>query len=125
MCKCNYEDQRKMSTSMYEVFNWGHLNDSRPKRYSLAIAGSHIDIDEPPTAAATASHRNSNHVYNKIGERLFYLLTINIFFCYNFSFNISASYFCLIILFMLINNLILCTYSCLCKFIDYVHHYVM
>lgn len=57
-----------MSTSMYEVFNWGNLNDARPKRYSLAIAGSHIDIDEPPSTNASTNNRNSNNVYNKMGE---------------------------------------------------------
>lgn len=44
--------QRQMSTSMYEVFNWGPLNDARPKRYSLAIAGSQIDIGDGPSGGS-------------------------------------------------------------------------
>lgn len=41
-----------MSTSMYAIFNWGQTNNSRietrPKRFSLALAGSEINIDDPP-----------------------------------------------------------------------------
>lgn len=41
-----------MSTSMYGIFNWGQTNNSRietrPKRFSLALAGSEINIDDPP-----------------------------------------------------------------------------
>lgn len=41
-----------MSTSMYGIFNWGQSNnsrnESRPKRFSLALAGSEINIDDPP-----------------------------------------------------------------------------
>lgn len=41
-------DLHKMSTSMYEVFNWGHVNESRPKRLSLFAGASEINIDDPP-----------------------------------------------------------------------------
>lgn len=69
-------DQRLMSTSMYEVFNWGsspssagHHPETRPnKRYSLAIAGSHINIDDVPDASAVVvapsvgdKHNHRNH----------------------------------------------------------------
>ncbi|XP_037036276.1 ensconsin isoform X3 [Bradysia coprophila] len=44
--------QQQMSTSMYGIFNWGQTNNSRletrPKRFSLALAGSEINIDDPP-----------------------------------------------------------------------------
>lgn len=43
-------DLHKMSTSMYEVFNWGHVNESRPKRLSLFAGASEINIDDPPPA---------------------------------------------------------------------------
>lgn len=33
---------------MYEVFNWGHVNESRPKRLSLFAGASEINIDDPP-----------------------------------------------------------------------------
>ncbi|XP_055317434.1 ensconsin isoform X19 [Sitodiplosis mosellana] len=44
------DDLHKMSTSMYEVFNWGHVNESRPKRLSLFAGASEINIDDPPPA---------------------------------------------------------------------------
>uniref|UniRef100_A0A0K8W5I3 Uncharacterized protein n=2 Tax=Bactrocera latifrons TaxID=174628 RepID=A0A0K8W5I3_BACLA len=40
---------------MYEVFNWGYSNDEPPKRFSLSIVGSEINIDDPPAATATAT----------------------------------------------------------------------
>lgn len=43
---------------MYEVFNWGYSNDEPPKRFSLSIVGSEINIDDPPAAPATASAGN-------------------------------------------------------------------
>ncbi|XP_067645578.1 protein split ends isoform X3 [Eurosta solidaginis] len=46
-----HEDHRRKSSSMYEVFNWGYSNDEPPKRFSLSIVGSEINIDDPPTAA--------------------------------------------------------------------------
>jgi len=52
---------------MYEVFNWGYSNDEPPKRFSLSIAGSEINIDgpanphPPPTSKQTANaHRPTN-----------------------------------------------------------------
>lgn len=44
---------------MYEVFNWGYSNDEPPKRFSLSIVGSEINIDDPPAATVTA---NTGHV---------------------------------------------------------------
>ncbi|KAH8303555.1 hypothetical protein KR018_003049, partial [Drosophila ironensis] len=58
-----HDDHRRKSSSMYEVFNWGYSNDEPPKRFSLSIAGSEINIDgpaAPPTAPAckqTTAHR--------------------------------------------------------------------
>uniref|UniRef100_A0A675B0C0 Ensconsin n=1 Tax=Anopheles darlingi TaxID=43151 RepID=A0A675B0C0_ANODA len=45
------DDQRRMSSSMYEVFNWSSTSECpRKLTFSLA-AGPGINIDEPPTAA--------------------------------------------------------------------------
>ncbi|XP_037905942.1 reticulocyte-binding protein 2 homolog a isoform X10 [Hermetia illucens] len=41
------EDRRFKSTSMYEVFNWGYLNDEPPKRLNLSFAATEINIDGP------------------------------------------------------------------------------
>ncbi|XP_065720229.2 uncharacterized protein ens isoform X1 [Drosophila suzukii] len=61
------DDHRRKSSSMYEVFNWGYSNDEPPKRFSLSIAGSEINIDgpanpnTPPTSKQTANaHRPTN-----------------------------------------------------------------
>lgn len=48
-------DLHKMSTSMYEVFNWGHVNESRPKRLSLFAGASEINIDDPPPVRTTTT----------------------------------------------------------------------
>lgn len=32
---------------MYEVFNWGYLNDEPPKRLNLSFAATEINIDGP------------------------------------------------------------------------------
>lgn len=53
----------KMSTSMYEVFNWSHVNESRPKRLSLLKGASEINIDDPvPTHAhkSKSFHKGEN-----------------------------------------------------------------
>ncbi|KAL5291238.1 ens family protein [Megaselia abdita] len=48
------DDNRRKSTSMYEIFNWGSnnngscTNDQRPKRLQLSIIGNEINIDDPP-----------------------------------------------------------------------------
>ncbi|KAG5680555.1 hypothetical protein PVAND_010055 [Polypedilum vanderplanki] len=50
------EAQKRMSSSMHEVFHWG------PKKLSLSVAGSQIDFEGPPKAAAarySARNRNS------------------------------------------------------------------
>ncbi|XP_053952460.1 uncharacterized abhydrolase domain-containing protein DDB_G0269086 isoform X2 [Anastrepha ludens] len=56
-----HEDHRRKSSSMYEVFNWGYSNDEPPKRFSLSIVGSEINIDDPPTAATAGNSRTSAH----------------------------------------------------------------
>lgn len=67
-----------MSTSMYEVFNWGYANDSSPaqtsnnnhvamsstpfrtgKRMHFSIAGPQINIDDPPQPAEP-NNRSTN-----------------------------------------------------------------
>lgn len=55
--------QKRMSTSMHEVFHWG--SSAAPKNLSLSIAGSQIDFEGPPsprrqTAASRYSARNRN-----------------------------------------------------------------
>lgn len=45
---------------MYEVFNWGYTNDEPPKRYSLSIVGSEINIDGPPLPAPRTANTTSN-----------------------------------------------------------------
>ncbi|XP_037939077.1 ensconsin isoform X8 [Teleopsis dalmanni] len=64
-----HDDHRRKSSSMYEVFNWGYSTDEPPKRFSLSIVGSEINIDDPPTPAknrspanlSTPHRQNSNH----------------------------------------------------------------
>lgn len=48
---------------MYEVFNWGHVNESRPKRLSLFVGASDINIDDPPPPATTTATKpaHTNH----------------------------------------------------------------
>lgn len=46
-------DLHRMSTSMYEVFNWGHVNETRPKRLSLFAGASEINIDDPPPSSSS------------------------------------------------------------------------
>lgn len=116
--KLQYADRGNlMSTSMYEVFNWGHsTDDAHPKRFSLAIAGSEINIDDPaPTLPlpsklslmSSSCNYNSvnNNKYNKrlIGEIyknqlkslskycmvfffLLYMISFHFFFIYCISF---------------------------------------
>lgn len=48
---------------MYEVFNWGHINESRPKRLSLFNGASEINIDDPPSATEkTNSKHNGENI---------------------------------------------------------------
>lgn len=92
----NPTDHRRKSSSMYEVFNWGYSNDEPPKRFSLSIAGSEINIDgpvpvkhnahkltststtTPPTTTTTAhrqttsSHNNNNNNSYRKGEGSFF-----------------------------------------------------
>ncbi|XP_055915588.1 ensconsin isoform X6 [Eupeodes corollae] len=50
-----HDDHRRKSSSMYEVFNWGYSNDEPPKRFSLSIVGSEINIGEPPSTTKTTT----------------------------------------------------------------------
>lgn len=55
--------QKRMSTSMHEVFHWGPNTTAAPKHLSLSVAGSQIDFEGPPsprrqTAASRYSARN-------------------------------------------------------------------
>lgn len=67
--------QKRMSSSMHEVFHWGP-NTSGPKKLSLSVAGSQIDFEGPPasskqSAAARYSARNRHSmvmVDNSQGE---------------------------------------------------------
>ncbi|XP_017127106.2 eukaryotic translation initiation factor 4 gamma isoform X1 [Drosophila elegans] len=56
------DDHRRKSSSMYEVFNWGYSNDEPPKRFSLSIAGSEINIDGPanPNTPPTSNKQTAN-----------------------------------------------------------------
>lgn len=68
--------QKRMSSSMHEVFHWGR-NTSGPKKLSLSVAGSQIDFEGPPSdsrqnAAARYSARNRHSmvmVDNSQGEK--------------------------------------------------------
>ncbi|XP_055637078.1 uncharacterized protein LOC129775886 isoform X32 [Toxorhynchites rutilus septentrionalis] len=44
------DEVRRMSSSMYEVFNWASTSEC-PKKLTLSLAGSGINIDEPPSRA--------------------------------------------------------------------------
>lgn len=62
-----YSGNQQMSTSMYAIFNWGQTNnsrcDTRPKRYSLALAGSEINIDDPPNGDSKMCKRGENRFH--------------------------------------------------------------
>lgn len=72
------DDMRRMSSSMYEVFNWASTSEC-PKKLTLSLAGSSINIDEPPSraeraaaaAAAAAATRKGNPVcrHGTLGRR--------------------------------------------------------
>lgn len=72
----HHTDRRCRTSSMYEVFNWGHTNDEPPKRFSLSIVGSEIDIDGPPQpqaqfnsiATTSATNKNKNTLTNISSE---------------------------------------------------------
>ncbi|XP_075162583.1 MAP7 domain containing protein ensconsin isoform X2 [Haematobia irritans] len=59
-----HEDHRRSRSSMYEVFNWGYINDEPPKRFSLSIVGSEINIDGPPIPATTTINSTSKIISN-------------------------------------------------------------
>ncbi|XP_058840073.1 bromodomain-containing protein DDB_G0270170-like isoform X10 [Topomyia yanbarensis] len=48
------DDMRRMSSSMYEVFNWAQTSEC-PKKLTLSLAGTGINIDEPPSSAERAA----------------------------------------------------------------------
>lgn len=57
-------DQRRMSSSMYEVFNWGVNTEYSPKKtLSLSIAGSHINIDEPQSSSNIRRNQGEKGTY--------------------------------------------------------------
>lgn len=49
---------------MYEVFNWGHINESRPKRLSLFNGASEINIDDPPSATEKSNSKHNGEKLN-------------------------------------------------------------
>lgn len=59
----HHTDHRRKSSSMYEVFNWGYSNDEPPKRFSLSIVGSEINIDDPPTATVASATAGNTRTY--------------------------------------------------------------
>ncbi|XP_065359462.1 ensconsin isoform X6 [Calliphora vicina] len=59
-----HDDHRRKSSSMYEVFNWGYTNDEPPKRFSLSIVGSEINIDGPPQPPPTTTASKFNNTKN-------------------------------------------------------------
>lgn len=71
----NNLDLHKMSTSMYEVFNWGHVNESRPKRLSLFVGASDINIDDPPAPPPTTTTKSTQNThYRPNGETFVFSL---------------------------------------------------
>lgn len=52
---------------MYEVFNWGHVNDSRPKRLSIFAGASDINIDGPPPSTTKKTTTNPIRSYGEKG----------------------------------------------------------
>ncbi|XP_055317465.1 ensconsin isoform X22 [Sitodiplosis mosellana] len=62
------DDLHKMSTSMYEVFNWGHVNESRPKRLSLFAGASEINIDDPPPATKPTRNTANTRYGSRSGD---------------------------------------------------------
>ncbi|XP_035902183.1 hyphally regulated cell wall protein 3 isoform X2 [Anopheles stephensi] len=68
------DDQRRMSSSMYEVFNWTSTSECpRKLTFSLA-AGPGINIDDPPTAAEYQPAAARNYAS---GKEMNYQRTVN------------------------------------------------
>lgn len=60
---------------MYEVFNWGHVNESRPKRLSLFVGASDINIDDPPAPPSTTTTKSTQNThYRPNGETFVFSL---------------------------------------------------
>ena len=74
----NTKAQKRMSTSMHEVFHWGPNTSAAPKKLSLSVAGSQIDFEGPAsprrqTQSARNAARNRHSmvmVDNVKGERI-------------------------------------------------------
>uniref|UniRef100_A0A182P9K7 Ensconsin n=1 Tax=Anopheles epiroticus TaxID=199890 RepID=A0A182P9K7_9DIPT len=65
------DDQRRMSSSMYEVFNWTSTSEC-PRKLTFSLAGSGINIDDPPSAAEyqpAASHDTAEMNYQRTVNR--------------------------------------------------------
>ncbi|XP_061505212.1 MAP7 domain-containing protein 3 isoform X16 [Anopheles gambiae] len=58
------DDQRRMSSSMYEVFNWTSTSEC-PRKLTFSLAGSGINIDDPPTAAEYQPAASRNYASGK------------------------------------------------------------
>lgn len=60
---------------MHEVFNWGHVNESRPtKRLSLFLGASEINIDDPPPPTKTPQYATQSR--SRHGETFIHFRTI-------------------------------------------------
>lgn len=86
-------DNRRKSSSMHEILNWGPNNgpctkSERPKRLQLSIIGNEINIDDPPPppqqlqqhhqSHSTPTTTNFHYNYKKpgMGWSWFYLLSL-------------------------------------------------
>ncbi|EAA43216.5 AGAP001315-PC [Anopheles gambiae str. PEST] len=65
------DDQRRMSSSMYEVFNWTSTSEC-PRKLTFSLAGSGINIDDPPTAAEYQPAASRNYASGK-GKAILYV----------------------------------------------------
>lgn len=69
-----------MSSSMYEIFHWdGNHEGKRPAKLTLSLAGSSINIDDPPPAPEVYNgelHLTSSNVFHSYINRMFKLRTL-------------------------------------------------
>uniref|UniRef100_A0A182NQJ7 MAP7 domain-containing protein n=1 Tax=Anopheles dirus TaxID=7168 RepID=A0A182NQJ7_9DIPT len=68
------DDQRRMSSSMYEVFNWTSTSEC-PRKLTFSLAGTGINIDDPPTAAEYQPAAPRNYASGK--AEMNYQRTVN------------------------------------------------
>ncbi|XP_055637076.1 MAP7 domain-containing protein 1 isoform X30 [Toxorhynchites rutilus septentrionalis] len=61
------DEVRRMSSSMYEVFNWASTSEC-PKKLTLSLAGSGINIDEPPSRAEGVAAKSQARKGLRSGE---------------------------------------------------------